>query len=319
MGQRRSDKPAGAKKKRRRNGLLRVLEYLGLRLFCAGLNLAPINVNLRIARRLGRLWWRWVKRSRQRACQNVRRSFPDAAEAWVNRVARASLEHFIMMGVEMLTTPRLLRFRNYTDYVHVGRMDRLMRVLLAGEGVILLTGHLGNWELLGYTLGLLGFNATAVARRFDNPFVDRYLMGLREIRGLTVLDKRGASAQSVPVLARGEPLCFIADQDAGPKGVFVDFFGRKASTYKAMALLAHEVNVPIVVGAALRRGDDFEYDVLIEEVIEPGAYRGDPYFLEHVTGRFTAAIERLARRRPEQYLWVHRRWKTRPRQEDVQR
>ena len=318
MGESRStkDSPKASKRKKKPRPILSlVLEYIGLRLFCAGLNIVPIDVNLRVARLLGRLWWRFVKRSRDRAYGNVRTSFPEADDKWVRRVARQSLEHFIMMGVEMLTTPRILRFRNFLKYVRCGEMSALMRALLSGRGVILVTGHVGNWELLGYTLGMLGFNATAVARRFDNPFIDRYLMGLREIQGLTILDKRGASLHAASVLARGEPLCFIADQDAGRKGVFVDFFGRKASTYKAMALLAHETNAPIIVGAALRRGDTFRYEILLEDVIYPDEYRDDPYYLEHVTQRFTLAIERLARRRPEQYLWVHRRWKTRPRSE----
>jgi KDO2-lipid IV(A) lauroyltransferase len=315
MGKSRSEHPRPRKPRLKRSRLLLLAEYAGLRLFCAGLNMVPIDVNLRTARRLGRLWWRLVKRSRDRALANVRNSFPEADERWVRRVARGSLEHFMMMAAEMLTTPRILRFRNFLRYVHLGDLREALKAMLSGRGLILLTGHLGNWELLGYTLSLLGFHATAVMRRFDNPYVDDYLIGLREVRGLRILDKKAVSHQAMSILARGESLCFIADQDAGRKGVFVDFFGRKASTYKSIALLAREANVPVVVGAALRSGDRFHYEVSIEDTIFPEQFADDPDFLQNVTQRFSTALERAVRRRPEQYLWMHRRWKTRPREE----
>src|SRR5207302_3983874 len=99
-------------------------------------------------------------------------------------------------------------------------------------------GHYGNWEVLGYMLATLGFDTTSVARPLDNRYVNRWLLGVRERKGQRIIDKRGAMTDIAPLLDRGGTVAFIADQDAGRKNLFVDFFGRKASTYKSIGLLA---------------------------------------------------------------------------------
>jgi len=110
-------------------------------------------------------------------------------------------------------------------------------------------------------------------------------------------------------------LCFIADQNAGRKGEFVDFFGVKASTYKSIALLAMEHRVPIIAGYARRKSDRFEYELACNRIIEPEEWTDRPDPLHWLTQEYTAAIEAFVREAPEQYLWIHRRWKSRPRNE----
>jgi KDO2-lipid IV(A) lauroyltransferase len=108
---------------------------------------------------------------------------------------------------------------------------------------------------------------------------------------------------------------FVADQNAGSKGVFVDFFGRKASTYKSIGLLAMEYNVPVVVGYARRLNDQFHFVVGTQDIIHPQDWRDEADPLKYITQRYTKAIEDFVKKDPGQYWWVHRRWKTRPKGE----
>ncbi len=114
----------------------------------------------------------------------------------------------------------------------------------------MVTAHYGNWEILGYTLATLGFETYSVARPIDNPHIDAWLLGVREKKGQVILSKRGVTTTALDVLEKRGVLGFIADQNAGPKGMFVPFFGRLASTYKSIGLLAIQNDLPIVVGYA---------------------------------------------------------------------
>jgi KDO2-lipid IV(A) lauroyltransferase len=176
----------------------------------------------------------------------------------------------------------------------------------------MVTGHFGNWELGGHCLGLLGFTTHAIARPLDNPYLDRYFRALRQRAGQQVLNKNGDFDRIQAVLHRGGALATLGDQDAGPKGLFVDFFGRPASTHKAVALLALERDVPMVVIGVPRLGEPLRYRVEVGDVILPEEYAGRPDAVRAITQRFTAALERLVRRHPEQYFWLHRRWKHQP-------
>lgn len=116
----------------------------------------------------------------------------------------------------------------------------------------------------------------------------------------------------VEILRTGGVLSFLADQDAGQRGLFVEFFGRPASTHKAIALLALEHRAPVVVGYARRMGPGFRYEVGCADVIDPDEWTGTADDARLLTQRYTSAIERIVRRDPEQYLWLHRRWKHQP-------
>ena len=180
------------------------------------------------------------------------------------------------------------------------------------RGIIFLTGHFGNWEIVGYTMACLGFPTTAVARHLDNPYLNNHILGLRQKRGLTILDKRGATGAIPDILQNNGSVGFIADQDAGRKGCFVDFFGRKASTYKSIALLAMQYEVPVVVGYGKRLSREFDFEIGIARYIVPEEWKDKDDPKLYITQEYTRALEDVIRRAPEQYLWVHRRWKHRP-------
>ncbi|HRK30856.1 MAG TPA: lysophospholipid acyltransferase family protein [Tepidisphaeraceae bacterium] len=299
-----------------RNDFLDRLQYAGLRLVSMCLHCWPVNLCQDAARLIGTIMFYVDVRHRKRAIGNIKRSFPDMSDASARRLARESMQQLVMLGVETMFTSRLIRIETVARHIKLTQLGPTLKILLEQkQGVIMLTGHYGAWEVLGYALATLGFETTSVARPLDNPYINEYVMGVRERMGQRIIDKKGATAEVVPLLERKGAVGFIADQNAGVKGMFVDFFGRKASTYKSIGLLAMQFRVPIIVGYARRKNGRFEFDLGVEDIIWPDdwAQQDDP--LRYITQRYTKAIEDFTRADPGQYLWVHRRWKTRPKGE----
>ncbi len=226
------------------------------------------------------------------------------------------MQHMCMLGIEVLFTTRLIRVDTWASHVELSNFSPSLRLMLKKQqGLIMLTGHYGNWEILGYVLATLGFPTTSVARPLDNPYVSDFVFGVRERTGQKIIHKKGATAEVTEVLEKHGVVAFIADQNAGSKGLFVDFFGRKASTYKSIGLLAMEYEVPVIVGYARRTGEPFHFHCAVQDVIYPDDWEPQEDPLRYITQRYTKAIEDVVREDPAQYLWVHRRWKTRPKGE----
>src|SRR5262249_5730587 len=148
---------------------------------------------------------------------------------------REVYRHFCTVLIEVMHMPRRYHLHNYKRIACLKDSARMAEVYLSGRPALFVTGHLGNWEMAGYTLGPVGFKAHAVARRLDNPYLDEFLRHFREKTGQKVLDKDGATEATEKLLAKGGIIATLADQDAGQRGLFVDFFGRPASTHKAIA------------------------------------------------------------------------------------
>ncbi len=295
--------------------LRRVGEYAALRLWTTVIDCFPIDLNLRTARILGRIWWLAMRRHRDRAMEHLRAALGDVyGEAELRRIARRSFEHFAQLYlVELVQTPRVVSEWSWARYCVLDGLGPALRVMLSGRGAVLLTGHFGNYELLGFTVSRLGLPLTAVMRPLDNPLLNEMLVESRRAGGLSLLAKKGVTEAAQRVVDAGGALAFIADQDAGKKGAFVDFFGRKASTYKSIGLLAMAKRVPVIVGYAVRERRGFHYRLSIERVIEPEEWDAQADPLLWITQEYTHALERAIRRHPEQYLWIHRRWKHQPR------
>jgi len=296
-----------------RSGMLAAVEYAGIRLGMGVLQSLPMESTLQAARVLSRGWARVLPRHRERAIDHLRTSFPDATLSWIEDVADRCLAHWTMFAVEFALGPKLITPYTWGRYISLVNLHEFLRLLLSGKGLILVTGHYGNFELIGHLLACLGFDVAAIMRAMDNDYFNRFIVRTRAAHGLKLLDKRGATASAEQLLSDGTLLAFIADQNAGHKGLFVDFFSRPASTYKSIGLLAMQAKAPIVVGYARRCGSGFHYEVGIERIIHPHEWeqREDP--LWWITQEYTAAIESFVRTAPEQYLWFHRRWKTQPR------
>ena len=270
---------------------------------------------LGLARGLAWLAYRIDRRHRVLAAENISHAFPDLDAAAVDRLVRASYLHLATMLIEMMRLPRVIRPENiYQSINHAGADDlEVVRAWVAtGRPRLVLTGHFGNWEVLSYATGMVGFHGGIIARRLDNPYLDRFLARFRRKTGLELLDKNADYPRILEMLGQGVGLGMVGDQDAGPRGMFVDFFGRPASTFKSIALLSLEYNAPLFVFGAARIGQPMQYRIYLEDLILPEDYSRHPDPARAITERYTRALERLVRRHPEQYFWLHRRWKTQP-------
>src|SRR5262249_8113475 len=158
---------------------------------------------------------------------------------------------------------------NWRRHFNLGSSKEIIGCLLSGRPLMIVTGHFGNWEMAGYALGLLGFTTHAVARPLDNPYLDDYLRYFREKTGQKILAKKGDYDQMQTLLDSAGVIATLADQDAGQRGLFVDFFGRPASTHKAIALLALEHRVPLLVVGTPKVAEPLSYEVIAGDVIYP--------------------------------------------------
>jgi len=303
------------KKKKELNPLKDWFIYIALRLLMVFLYLFDIETNLNTACFLGRLLWKYYHRGRKRALTNLSASFPEKSEQWIQQTCRRSFEHIAMLAVDVLFTPRLVKKHNWRDYSRYKNAERTKWLMREGRGLLMVTGHYGNFEIIGYLMGLFGFNIYSIARPLDNRFINKYLYDIRKRAGQKIIDKKGAAELMEVMTSTGATLCFIADQDAGKKGIFVDFFGRKASTYKSIGLLAITNNIPIVVGYSRRVDNRFYFEIGVNRIIFPEEWSSKDNPLEWVTAEYTKAIEEFVREEPSQYWWLHRRWKHRPRGE----
>lgn len=303
------------KKKKKRNLLIDWLAYAALRVLVIFLYLFDVETNLNTACFLGRLLWKYYHRGRQRALDNLRASFPHKSEQWIRQTGRRSFEHIAMLVIDVIFTPRLVKKYNWRNYSRYKTVERAKWLMQEGSGLLMVAAHYSNFEIIGYLLGLFGFNVYSIARPLDNRFISNHLYGVRRRAGQKIIDKKGAAELMGKMTSQGATLCFIADQDAGRKGIFVDFFGRKASTYKSIGLLAITNNIPIGVGYSRRIDNRFYFEIGVNRIILPEewAQKDDP--LKWVTAEYTKAIEKFVREDPSQYWWLHRRWKHRPREE----
>ena len=307
----------GKRKHKSRNKVVDYLTYILARGVLFLLKCFPVRWNYATFGLMADVFYRVSKRHRLRAQRHVRLSFPEFSEDEVHRVARESLRNMFYLLLEVAFTPRLVKPHNWARRIRLKNMSRTIELLLRhDQPLLMLTGHFGNWEVVGYSMAALGFPSYAVARLLDNPYLNDYVLGFRQRQGMTILDKRGATTMIPSLLDNNEAVSFIADQDAGRRGLFVNFFGRKASTYKSIALLAMQHEIPVIVGYGRRLGRDFRFEIGVEDVIEPADWKDLDDPMTYITQRYTKALEDVIRRDPEQYLWIHRRWKHRPKGED---
>src|SRR5713226_912866 len=266
--------------------------YLIVRFVVCVIQALPYRAGAAFASGLAWLAFHIDKRHRQVARDNLRHAFPGRYnDAQLDAMVRAVYRHFCTLLIDIVHLPRKLNPHTWRRYLHIPQIPVLIDCLVSGRPLLLATGHFGNWEAGGYTLALLGFTSHAIARPLDNPYVDDFLRRFRERTGQKILAKKGDFDHMQEILARGGLLATLADQDAGQRGLFVDFFGRPASTHKAVALLALEYNVPLLVLGIRKLRGELRHELHIADVIRPEEYQGRPDAVKAITQRYTTALE----------------------------
>lgn len=300
-----------------RNKLADYAMYVALRVVQMTVQSWPPALGIALANALGDIFFLVDKKHRNRAIHNLRHAFPEKSDAWRWEIARRSLRNEIFtLGIEFLFTTRKIRLGAVQSLVSFENFEQTLDLMIRNEkGLIVLTGHFGNWEVLNYVMATLGLEMTAVARPLNNPYIYDFVIGVRERQGAKIIAKKGMTEIVQKAIEEGEMVGFTADQDAGKKGVFVDFFNRKASCYKSIGLLAMQYQLPVVIGFGRRTEGKYHFTVGTTDVIFPEEWRDEPDPLAYITRRYCKSIEDTIRIAPAQYLWFHRRWKTRPKGE----
>jgi Kdo2-lipid IVA lauroyltransferase/acyltransferase len=288
--------------------------YLAIRVAICIVQMLTLSASRRLAGLGAWLLYRLDRRHRLVADDNLKHAFPDSHDDRErDRMVRAVYLHFCSVLIEIAQLPRKLHAHNWKHYLSLDNEPAILGALLDERPSLFVTGHIGNWEMGGFAIGMLGFSTYAIARKLDNPYLNDFLLyRFRERTGQRILYKDGDFDRIQAALSSGGVIATLGDQDAGQRGLFVPFFGRPASTHKAVALLALEFNATMLVIGACRTGGLLHYKVAVEDVIRPEEYAGRGDAVRAITQRFTAALERLVRRSPEQYFWLHRRWKHQP-------
>ena len=243
--------------------------------------------------------------------QHLQIAFPERDPVWRRQMSRGSYMHFAR---EAAMTMRLSRMRpeEIVRRTEVVGLEALRDAAAQGGGVVLISGHLGNWEVAAASVAVRGVPMDVAAHLQKNPLFYRHMVELQDRLGLTVIVKNEAFRRVPQALAAGHVVALIADQNIRRRGVFVDFFGRAAATAKGPALFALRTGAPVFLGVAVRkRGYPSRYRVIIERVpVEEGARGADA--IRDLTQRHVSRLEAHIREAPSQYFWQHRRWKTRP-------
>jgi len=263
-----------------------------------------------VGRRLGDLGYALLGRRRRLALDNLTHALPALTPAARRRVARRSFQHLGMVFTEScFVLHRSLA--QATAQIEIEGTQHL-RAVIEGHGrALVLTAHLGNWELLTLGPALTGYPLSVVARALDSSALDAWADRLRRTAGVEVIDKRDALRPVLAALRRGRLVGVLLDQNTSRReGVFVPFFGRLASTSKAMAVLALRTKTP-VIPVFTRRLAPGRHRITIHPAL-PLPLAGDEEAVGTLTARCTEAVEAAVRATPEQWLWAHDRWRTRP-------
>ncbi len=275
-------------------------------------SLLPRAFAIRVGLAVGALARLLLPHLRRHAEINLRLAFPELDERERERIKRGAFRNLGRLLGEISQFPRLNR-ENIKSIVEYDGLENYLGAVGQGRGVILLTGHIGAWELSVYAHSIYGHPMSFLKRNVDNPLVERLAESYRSRYGNRGIDKKGSVREVLKTLKSGGVVGILADLNASrEEGVFVDFFGLQACATAGVATLALRTGAVVLPGYIVwdeaARIHRLRFDPPVE-TIETGNQKED---VIANTARYAAALESIIRRHPDQWLWIHRRWKTRP-------
>lgn len=281
--------------------------YVVVRTVFMVIGMFPYSMAPQVGAWLGRILRFLDRRHSAVAAKNLERSRgvcpPDAIPSFVDRI----YGHIGLSFVEMLMLPGLIERGQLEAFTRFQRFDVAEEVRRKGKGLIVVIGHLGNWEIIGLAICKAGYPLNSLARPIENPWIDAYLNRFRTQTGQKIIPKHHALGEMVRVLRANEILIVQVDQNAKSVGVMADFFGRPASTHRSPATLALKYGTPIIV-ANIYRENGLHHCVLSDPIL-PEHYRDQADPVAALTQAYTSKFEDCVRAHPEQWFWVHDRWK----------
>jgi Kdo2-lipid IVA lauroyltransferase/acyltransferase len=295
-----------------RQGMRQRLEFLLVFVLVRGLGALPRRWARAAGAGLGALAYLFAGKLRQTGARNLELAYPGSAHAWRKSIVRQLYRN---LGLHLAEFCRMSRYTPEctSGFIRYAGLEHYLAARDAGRGVLVITGHLGLWELSSFYHSLMGYPMSMVIRRLDNPLVDRLVNGIRCLHGNTVLHKDDFARGLLGAMRRGDTVGILMDTNmTPPQGVFVDFFGTPACTASGLARVAMRTEAAVLPGFLTWREEEKKHVLEFGEPLELVRTGNDEQDIVTNTQICTTAIEAWVRRFPEQWLWVHRRWKTRP-------
>jgi Kdo2-lipid IVA lauroyltransferase/acyltransferase len=270
--------------------------------------LLPYPVAVAAGGMLGRLSYYLLLRERKRALAHLAIAFPEREFSWTKRTAKMT---FVHLGKALMETVAITP-RRMTSIVSIQGFENVQTALDRRKGIIYFTGHIGNWELMAGAVAR-SFPVSVVAAPIEPEPVNEVIIRLRSRMGVkTILRNRpGAAKELIRIFRENRILGILIDQDTDVEGAFVDFMGRPAWTPTAAAQMAIKFGAPVLFGYIQRTQDD-RHTVTIEGPLDLVRTGNDEEDIRTNTAMFTKKIEEVIRRNPEQWVWMHRRWRRQP-------
>ncbi len=293
--------------------LKHLLEYGAFKGLYLATGLMPRPFLLWWGRTVGSFVWKVVGFRRRVITDNLRQAFPERPEAWIQRTAHDFYRNLGMTLMEFLAAGHRSR-QDLERNVRLVGIENLTEVAAGREAAVLLSGHFGNFELLLPRAAIAGLKVHAVVKPQSNKLIDRFHNSLRAREGVGIVPTGQSVPRLLEILAGGDSVGLLGDQDAGRKGQFVEFMGRPASVHRGPALLAVKSGKPLAM-AFLFRQPDHTHVLEVKPLLYPDPSLDEEEAIADLTRRHTALLQEAVRRQPAMYYWIHRRWKTRPESE----
>jgi KDO2-lipid IV(A) lauroyltransferase len=298
--------------RKKRSKLRNRVEFIPAWLLLKSLGLLPRGAAVSVCRLMARVGYRLHARLRRVGHRNLEMALPELNSEQRKRILKGVIDNLGRLLGEFSQFPKINR-ENINDLVVYEGFEHYERAALKGRGVLLLTGHFGAWELCAFAHGAYGHPLSFLVRPLDNPLLDGLINGYRKLSGNRTIDKNRSVKAVLETLRRGGDVGLLIDVNTlDEQGVFCDFFGIPACSTTGLAVFALRSDAPVVPGFLIWDEQLRKHRLTFEAEI-PLIRTGD--FKQEVqinTARFTKAIEERARRHPEQWLWIHKRWNTRP-------
>ncbi len=293
---------------RLRKKLSRISLLVSIRLIMLLTKAMPYRLGIHIGGMLGYIGYYILPRERKRALSHLAAVFRDQGDGWIRRTARRSFAHLGKSLLEvMLATPEKLASIGDFDGI-----ENLTRAMAQGKGVIYVTGHIGNWELCGGMIAAR-FPLSVVAAPLEPEPLNDLVLKLRNSLGIKIIlrGRAGSSRDLIRIFKENRVLGLLIDQDTDVEGTFVDFMGRPAWTPTAAASMAIRFGAPVVFGSVVR-GRDNRHILTVEGPLDLTRTGDDARDIVANTALFTKKIEESILKNPEQWVWMHRRWRRQP-------
>jgi KDO2-lipid IV(A) lauroyltransferase len=298
---------------KKRSSLQNKSELLAVRSLLGAIGALPLETSVRFGKSVGRFLARRFPKLKKTALRNLEIAFPEMPPEERERVARGTFES-LGRHLGFVSHFRKFKHEDILSLVEVvGKEEYFDPARATGRGILFFTGHFGSWEVFNLLPPAFGFGMNILVRRIDNPLVEKYVDQMRTRFGSVTLDKTKAARQMFRALENGELLGILADLNVQEKeGVFVDFFGVPASTTTSIAKLAVKTNAVVLPAFAVWEESKNKYVVYLEPPVEYAPGDNSPANIKDLTQKITNVVEKYVRRYPEQWLWIHKRWNTRP-------